>query len=183
MTLQHTATRNTLQHTAIYTATHGNTLQHTCRACQRNPLSDAKQRQHISLCTLQHTATHCNTLQHMCLTCQLKPLSDAKRRQHISLCTLQHTATRCTTLQHPATPVSYLSTQKSQQYQTTATGPPPAQNPVCCSALQCSLRCELHRALQRVLQYVPTYCRYDYFWSFIFAKEPYKRDYILQKKP
>jgi len=53
-TLQHTATRYILQHTA----THCNTLQHTASSC------NTLQRTGTHCNTLQHTATHCNTLQH-----------------------------------------------------------------------------------------------------------------------
>ena len=69
--LQHSATGNTLQ----YTALHCNALQHTATHCN----------------TQQHTATHCSTLQHTAAQC------NALQHTSSHCNTLQRTATHCKT--------------------------------------------------------------------------------------
>ena len=132
-TLQHTATRNTLQRTLQPTATQCCTQQR--KALWREQVSF----KHTASCrnTLQHTATHCNTLQHTATHCNtllcddnrslLKVYFDLYRSLLYTYCTqlyavalidkrlkqtldlhtlcntLQHTAAHCNSLQHTAT--------------------------------------------------------------------------------
>ena len=126
---------------SLYTATHCNTLQHTCNTLQQTAThcittgdiigrwSDKHTARHCKIkarcSTLQHAATHCNTLQHTARHCNticdvIKRWSDklvlhCNALQHIATrCnTLQHTAKRCNTLQRTAT---HSNTLQQRQY-------------------------------------------------------------------
>jgi len=97
---------NTLQHTCLVhtfenhvrsnsTATDCNTLQHTCLVCDVWE-SDAPW---FRCNTLQHAATHCNTLQHAATYCNIHASHVTFENQVSS----NSAATRCNTLQHAAT--------------------------------------------------------------------------------
>jgi len=131
--------------------------------------------QHTLQHTATHTATHCNTLQH--------PATKHHTLFHMTLpgtgsesC---HTVTYCNALLHPATHCNCVAGCNSllQYLQRTITS--------------CNTHCNTlqhpatkHHTLFHVTLpgtgrescHTVTYC-------ISFAKEPYKRDYILQKRP
>ena len=109
--LQHTATYcSTLQRTATHcnalqrAATHCNALQCTtlhwfalrCTAIHCNTMQHTAKHSN----TLQHTAPHCNTLQHTATHCNTQQHTAPHSTHASTHCnTLQHTATHCNTLQ------------------------------------------------------------------------------------
>jgi len=108
--------------------------------------------------TLQHTATHCNTLQHTATHC------NTLQHTVIYCNTLQHTATRCDTLHHTATNCNTLEIQRFFCDQKKLTRIFGKWHGV-----------EIDMVLLRLVGSLDLYIS--------FAKAPYKRDDILQKRP
>ena len=146
---------------------HCNTLQHTATHCN----------------TLQHTATHCHTLQHTATHCN----------------TLQHTATHCNTLQHIATHCTTFSVSAKLNRKTSYIW----HDPFICfhDSVICVTRFIYMRVMAQtyihmwamLFSYVPhELLQYCYYYLRLvgslklyvsFAKEPYQRDDVLQKRP
>jgi len=162
---QYTATHNhALQISATHCntlrriATHCNVLQRTathCKALQRTAKHcNALQRTATHCNALQRTATHCNALQCTAMHCNA----------------LQCTATHCNALQRTATQCNASK-----------------HTPTYCNALQrtASHYTALQRAIKALLHTGMGWLRFvgSLKWYVSFAKEPYNRDDILQKRP
>jgi len=179
---------NTLQHTATHynaiqrTATHCN---HTSRTCCHHTGSrlvdvlqqtathcNVRQRTAIHCNTLQHTATHCNTLQHTATHCN----------------TLQHTTTHCNTLQQHLWRdsfttvhmwhVSFTYPRLHMWYDVSMWHDSFVWHDT--SMWHDSFM--WHDACDMTLSTSAHHMRHDFLRS-LFSKEPYERDYILQKSP
>jgi len=175
-----------------HAATHCNTLQHTATHCNTQP----------------HPATHCNTLQHTCNTecssrmwCCTRTTMHTWYSQKAALYSIYYvkwlysrlvrihwvhrgrgtttrscnsdgrtnTATHCNTLQHTATHCNTLATH--------------LQHTCIATHLQHRVGCPLWRWIAWYYWYgVATISRLLKIVG-LFAKEPYKRDNILQKRP
>ena len=122
-----------------HTATHCNSLQHTCnthahQTCEKpqypKPMEISTTRSQLAATrcnTLPHPSTHCNTLQHTCNTpehqkCEKPqyplPIEIPTTRSQLAAThcnSLQHTATHCNTLQHTATHLQHSNTPEHQK--------------------------------------------------------------------
>jgi len=208
--LQHTATHcNTLQHAAprsaphcfahalcskqaeiyMWTATHCNTMQHTATHCTR-------------------ASMHCNTLQHTASHCTHTPVA---RKRPRFICGLQHTASQCNTLQQTTRPGQKYNTLQHTATHCTTPQPAPLRctHPPAVKRAEIYLRLYIctnvyiyvykHIYMCIYIHIHPTISYILIFFLFFpdigwlrlvgslksqvsFAKEPYKRDDILQKR-
>jgi len=125
--------------------------------------------------TLKHAATHCNTrsggifdMSYHTVWCTL---------QHVYCNTSQHTATYCNTLQHAIRWHIWHELSHSMMHITMR---PLQHTATYCNTLQHANRWHIWHSLSHMgwLRLVGS------LKSWVsFAKEPYKRDYILQKRP
>jgi len=190
-TLRLTATHcNTLQ----LTATHCNSLQHTATtglllsmllqtAIHYNHCNMLQQWVCCHTCcnTLKFTISHCNTLRQ---TATVDMVPNILQHTATLYNSLQLTATHCNSLQHTATAGVLLSIQQQTTIDYNH-----------CNILQHWVYCPIHC---NTLQHTATHCKSSWValyamrwlwwvcslkWWVSFAKEPYKTDDILQKRP
>jgi len=151
--VQHTATQcNTLHDNPNRLQTHYNTLQHT--AWPSRQITDTMKHTATQCNTPQHAATRCNTLQHTAT--QYNTMHDHPDRLQTHRNTLQHSAILCNTLQHSAILCNTLHDHPDK--------------------LQLwKVQHDAHdMGRLRLVGSLQLYVS--------FAKEPYKRDYILHKR-